>query len=161
MDPTTAAAVILAWAALPTDQPTQAQKLSELIAQEMPGATQQQARRIFEFSRDPDKGGKLNLSEAQTGMRLQKSLGVELKRSSAGADYVDTKGRVYDAMGNFQERFFNHTSFENSLKDHYLKQGVDKVVVDVTGWSPSGIAKVESMIARQAPANQSRTLLLK
>lgn len=160
MNPKTAAATILAWAALPTDNPKKAQKISEIISRELPNATERQAKDIFELSRDPDKGG-LNPSEAETGIRLQKVIGSSLRRSGPGADYIDSSGTVYDAMGNFPESFLNEKSFEGSLMHHYTKQGVDKIVVDVTGWSQRATSQVEAMIARQTSANQARTMLLK
>jgi hypothetical protein len=58
---------------------------------------------------DPARGGSFVASEAETGLRIEHELGVNLSRAESGAshDWVDASGRTYDAVGNFPSKFFD------------------------------------------------------
>lgn len=63
----------------------------------------------LELGADPARGGSFVAREAETGLRIENELGVNLSRAEAGKpyDFIDPTGTTYDAVGNFSSKFFD------------------------------------------------------
>ncbi|MGV0811526.1 hypothetical protein ABQF34_06155 [Mycolicibacterium boenickei] len=84
---------------------------------------------------DPARGGSFVASEAETGLRIEHELGVNLSRAESGAshDWVDASGRTYDAVGNFPSKFFD--AQWSNLQDQIVRHAdlkAEIVPVDVS-----------------------------
>lgn len=84
---------------------------------------------------DPARGGSFVASEAETGLRIEHELGVDLSRAESGAshDWVDASGRTYDAVGNFPSKFFD--AQWSNLQDQIIRHAdlkAEIVPVDVS-----------------------------
>ncbi|WP_207554511.1 hypothetical protein, partial [Mycobacteroides abscessus] len=58
---------------------------------------------------DPARGGSFVASEAETALRVEHELGVNLTRGGehSSYDFVDSAGKTYDAVGNFSSKHFD------------------------------------------------------
>jgi RHS repeat-associated protein len=77
---------------------------------------------------------RLATNEIETGERLAQKFSLQLTESShVGAEFVDSAGKSYDALGSVQAyEHFNETKFLSSIDKHLLKSN-DYTVVDLTG----------------------------
>jgi hypothetical protein len=92
--------------------------------------------RLHELGVDPAVGG-YRQSEAETAHRVEQALGIELRRSPDGkVDWVGPDGRTYDAVGNFDARFFDRQwpHLQTRILDHVQK--ADHVPIDVARFTP-------------------------
>jgi hypothetical protein len=97
--------------------------------------------------------------EAATGTRLEQILGQKINRDPSGAsDWIGRGGRTYDAVGPVPVEHFNVESFKKSIDGHLLKQGLDRVVVDMTGMPTRQTVPVAEYIATLSPAARARIL---
>lgn len=82
---------------------------------------------------DPATGG-FRAAESETGLRVERELGVDLSRAGRGDahDWVDAGGRTYDAVGNFPSKFFDSQwpNLQGRILDHLEKAEI--VPVDVS-----------------------------
>jgi hypothetical protein len=107
------------------------------------------------------KSGQFRQAEADTGSLLQDEVG-SLKRSSDPAyDWVDAEGNTYDGVGPPPSRYFNPPSFNQSISNHLLKQGLDNVVVNITNLTAEQQAAIEAYISRLSAQDQGRIILFK
>ena len=85
-----------------------------------------------------DPGQRKHLpSEEETAVRIEQELGIELTRSEDSAiDWVGSDGYTYDAVGNFDARFFDRqwSNLQRQILDHVRK--ADRVPVDVSRFTP-------------------------
>jgi hypothetical protein len=84
---------------------------------------------------DPARGGAFVGNEAETGLRIEHELGVNLSRAEEGKpyDFIDSAGKTYDAVGNFPSKFFE-SQWEN-LQQQIIRHAefkADIVPVDVS-----------------------------
>jgi uncharacterized protein YukE len=103
--------------------------------------------RIHALGVDPAVG-KFRAAEAETAQRLESQLGIELRRSEdPKVDWVDSMGTTYDAVGNFDGRYFDREwpRFQHRIFDHVDK--ADFVPVDVSRFSPEQKRLVADFIA--------------
>jgi hypothetical protein len=118
----------------------------------------------IELGMDPDKK-KYVIDEAITGIRLEASIGKRLERKlGGGGDWVSSAGVVYDAASPVPSQFFNASTFsawKESVQSHFLKQGVDIVVVDIAqrGLTPTQAAMVMDYI-HSLPLSQQKKILV-
>ncbi|MBF9327948.1 MULTISPECIES: hypothetical protein [Mycobacteroides] len=58
---------------------------------------------------DPARGGSFVASEAETALRVEHELGVNLTRGGehSSYDFIDSAGKTYDAVGNFSSKHFD------------------------------------------------------
>ena len=105
---------------------------------------------------DPAKG-KFNAVEAAVATRLEIQLNTRLSREMTGNfDWVNKAGRTFDAVGPAPSKYFNYESFTNSINAHLLKQGLDTVVVDMTGMANTQKSLVGNYIGGLSKSSQSR-----
>jgi len=101
--------------------------------------------------------------EAITGRRLEDKLGEKLTRDSTGDFewYVDRdRNRTYyDAMGNFDPKFYDSAAFKDSIDSHLLKKDA-VTVIDMTGFSETQTAEISEYIRRLPREAQRRIIKL-
>ncbi|MFF5180655.1 WXG100 family type VII secretion target [Micromonospora sp. NPDC000316] len=104
-------------------------------------------QRVRELGMDPATG-RFRPGEAETAVRLEQKLGVQLSRAPAdsSADWVDSAGRTYDAVGNFPGQFFDRQwpQLQYQIERHLDK--ADLVPVDVSRFSAEQVARIEQFI---------------
>ncbi len=92
-------------------------------------------------------------SEAETGIRVEDERGVTLSRSpaSSGPDWIGSDGKTYDAVGNFDGKYFDQqwSNLKGQIVKHLDK--ADYVPVDVSKFTPEQIAKVKDFIGPLGP----------
>ena len=112
-----------------------------------------------ELGTDLDSG-QYRPAEAEAGKRLEEKVGPLKRDTSKTGDWVDQNGKVYDAVGPVPTEHFDPESFNEQLDRHLRnKQGVDVVVVDVTGLSPEQEGIVREHVGGLSPAEQGRTIV--
>src|SRR5262249_44815732 len=80
--------------------------------------------------------GRFRPSEAEAAARLQQKVGPLKRDPSGNADWIGQDGTTYDAVGPVPKEHFDPEAFNRSIDKHFLKQGLDKIVVDTTGLTP-------------------------
>lgn len=98
---------------------------------------------------DPARGGSFVSSEAETGLRIEHELGVDLSRAEAGKsyDFIDPTGKTYDAVGNFSSKFFD--AQWSNLQDQIIRHSefkADIVPVDVSKFTVQQQAIVRKFV---------------
>ncbi|MFF5291271.1 WXG100-like domain-containing protein [Paractinoplanes globisporus] len=76
-------------------------------------------------------------SEEETAVRIERELGIELTRAEDGdIDWTGSDGHTYDAVGNFDARYFDREwpNLRVRIMDHVEK--ADRVPVDVSRFTP-------------------------
>ena len=107
---------------------------------------------------DP-KSRQFRQAEADAARRLEARVGP-LKRDPSGAgEWIDEAGRVYDAVGPVPNAHFRLDQVTRSIDRHLLKQGVDIVVVDVTGLSTSNAARIKSFVNGLDAGSRARIIV--
>ena len=101
-----------------------------------PRDPKEEAERRRKLGFDPGQRRHLP-AEEETAIRLEQELGIELTRSEDSAlDWVGSDGYTYDAVGNFEPRFFDRqwSNLQRQILDHVRK--ADRVPVDVSRFTP-------------------------
>lgn len=126
----------------------------------------------LQLGADPAKGQlgrwKFSLDEALTGTRLEQQLGVKLQRygGSGEGDWRTLSGKVLDAASPPPSHYFNDRSFiqwQESIRSHLNKQGVDTIVVDPVqrGLNPIQTKQVVDFINTLPKNQRDRIIILK
>jgi hypothetical protein len=108
-----------------------------------------------ELGFDPEIGN-FRAAEAETGLRIEKQLGVRLTRApkDASHDWTDSTGRTYDSVGNFDAKYFDKQWANGRFQGQILKHMNEKaeiVPVDVSKFTPDQIVKIDSFIKPLGP----------
>jgi hypothetical protein len=109
---------------------------------------------------------KFRKNEADTGLRVEKELGVKLKRynppEGKKGDWVDEKGVIYDGCSPAPKDHFDKQwdNYKDQLRDHLDK--VDKVPIDVTdlGLTDAQKQKLRDHIKSLPAADQKKIVLI-
>jgi hypothetical protein len=118
--------------------------------------------RRFALGKDPAKDNKYSVGEMQTALRVEAGRGVQLTRDTSGdLEWYDQAGRGYDAVGNFDGKFFNLKSFTDSIVDHLRKsesggRPVSYIPIDTTQFTADQIAQIKNFVNGLSPAEQAR-----
>lgn len=93
-------------------------------------------------------------AEADTGVRIENERGVHLTRSlqrDSGPDWIGSDGKTYDAVGNFDSRYFDRQwpTLQNRILDHLRK--ADFVPVDVSKFTGEQVSRIKEFIAALEP----------
>jgi len=70
--------------------------------------------------------------EAQAALRLEQRVGPLRRDPTGTSDWIDAQGVTYDAVGPVPAGRLNVQAFLRQIDRHLLKQGLDKVVIDLT-----------------------------
>ena len=126
----------------------------------------------LQLGADPAKGQlgrwKFSLDEVLTGTRLEQQLGVKLQRygGRGEGDWRTLSGKVLDAASPPPSHYFNDRSFiqwQESIRSHLNKQGVDTIVVDPVqrGLNPIQTKQVVDFINTLLKNQRDRIIILK
>jgi hypothetical protein len=91
--------------------------------------------RLRELGSDP-RSGRYRQLEAECAERLERQVGSLERDPSGDFDWFDTMGRSYDAVGPVPPQHFNAPAFCRQIDAHLRKDGLDRVVIDLTGLGP-------------------------
>jgi RHS repeat-associated protein len=153
---------LLAGASQSTFTPNITSRVSNSGISASEGAQQQRLLNVLhqrELGLDPATKS-FRAIEAQVATRLESQLGRRLSRDLSGAaDWVDDIGRTYDAVGPIPSQHFNLQSVTNSIGGHLNKQGLNKVVVDLSGLSSSQASQVSRYISN-LPSSQANKIMI-
>ena len=85
-------------------------------------------------------------------MRVERERGVRLEREPKGeVEWVDAEGKTYDAVGNFDSRYFDKQwpRLQARILDHLDK--AECVPVDVSRSSTAQVQKVQQFVQGLGP----------
>ena len=104
---------------------------------------------------------RLDGDEILTGQRLAQQEGLQLTESEhIGAEYVDTAGKSYDAMGTPKAyEYFNQKQFQSAIDDHILKSN-HFTAIDLTGASPDQATIIKNYVGTLDKAKQAKVIFV-
>src|SRR5262245_25925882 len=73
--------------------------------------------------------------EERAALRLEQRVGPLQRDPTGRSDWLDARGMTYDAVGPVPPGRLAMRAFLRQIDKHLLKQGLDKVVIDLTGFS--------------------------
>ncbi len=83
-----------------------------------------------------------------------------LHRDPTGtADWIDAQGVTYDAVGPVPVGRLNVRAFLRQIDRHLLKQGLDKVVIDLTDFSTTERRAVFTHLRQLGPVERARIIV--
>src|SRR5262249_62018117 len=101
--------------------------------------------------------------EMATAVRLERNLGITLKRGFAGtgADFRDHRGVTWDAMGSeVTDDILNYEGFIRSLERKLANRAADRIVVDLGSLGPQNVARVRDFVYGLDKRQQARITIL-
>ncbi len=126
------------WAGTETDASSTATVTTRSVTQPVPDAASSslaEQERIRQLGIDPAIGNKFRPGEARTALRIESERAVTLMRApddDINADWLDSHGKSYDAVGNFPSKYFpgQWSNLQRQILLHLNK--ADFVPVDVS-----------------------------
>ena len=97
--------------------------------------------------------------EEQTALRLEQRVGPLQRDTTGMSDWIDAQGMTYDAVGPVPAGRLNLRAFLHQIDKHMLKQGLDRVVIDLTGFPMAERRAVFTHLRRLRPADRARIML--
>jgi hypothetical protein len=83
-----------------------------------------------------------------------------LQRDTTGmSDWIDAQGMTYDAVGPVPAGRLNLRAFLRQIDKHLLKQGLDRVVIDLTGFPVAERRAIYTYLRRLHPTDRARIIL--
>jgi hypothetical protein len=110
-----------------------------------------EASRLRSLGEDPATG-KYRPAEEETARRVETERGVRLRRSpDPKVDWVDEDGATYDALGNFDGRFFDQQwpNLQVRIMDHLAKS--EWAPIDVSRFTSTQVQQVRMFIKDLGP----------
>jgi hypothetical protein len=98
-------------------------------------------------------------AEERAALILERRAGLLTRDPSGAADWLDAAGRSYDAVGPVPAGRFDLGAFTRQIDQHLRKQGLDRVVVDITGLSATDRGSVLSHISRLPAPERARIII--
>jgi hypothetical protein len=92
------------------------------------------ADRRRQLGLDPASGRYRPLEE-QAALRLEQRVGPLQRDPTGTSDWIDVYGMTYDAVGPVPVGRLNVRAFLRQIDRHLLKQGLDKVVIDLSDFT--------------------------
>jgi hypothetical protein len=97
--------------------------------------------------------------EAQAALRLEQRVGPLRRDPTGTSDWIDAQGVTYDAVGPVPAGRLNVQAFLRQIDRHLLKQGLDKVVIDLTDVPSAERRAVFAHLRRLRPVERTRLML--
>lgn len=116
------------------------------------------ADRRRQLGRDP-ASGRYRLLEEQAALRLEQRVGPLQRDPSGASDWVDAQGVTYDAVGPVPVGRLNVRAFLRQIDRHLLKQGLDKVVIDLSDFTAVERRAVFTHLRQWGRAERARIIL--
>ena len=99
------------------------------------------------------------LLEERAALRLEQRVGPLRRDPTGTCDWMDGQGMTYDAVGPVPAGRLNVQAFLRQIDRHLLKQGLDKVVIDLTDVPAAERRAVFVYLRRLRPADRARLIL--
>ena len=97
--------------------------------------------------------------EEHAARRLEQRVGPLRRDPTGTSDWIDAQGMTYDAVGPVPAGRLNVQAFLQQIDKHLLKQGLDKVVIDLTGFPAAERRAVFTHLRRLRPTDRARIML--
>jgi hypothetical protein len=97
--------------------------------------------------------------EEGAALRLEHRVGPLRRDPTGTCDWIDGQGRTYDAVGPVPAGRLNVPAFLRQITRHLLKQGLDTVVIDLTGFTAAERRAVFTHLRGLHPTERTRILL--
>ena len=97
--------------------------------------------------------------EEQAALRLEQRVGPLRRDPTGTSDWIDAQGVTYDAVGPVPAGRLNVQAFLRQIDKHLLKQGLNKVVLDLTDFTAVERRAVFTHLRRLRPAERARIML--
>ncbi|ETW97908.1 MAG: hypothetical protein ETSY1_20900 [Candidatus Entotheonella factor] len=96
--------------------------------------------------------------EEQAALRLEQRVGPLQREPTGSSDWVDGQGVTYDAVGPVPAGRLNIRAFLRQIDRHLLKQGLDKIVIDLTDFTMAERRTVFMHLKRLDQAERARMI---
>src|SRR5918912_3737442 len=96
------------------------------------------------------------LLEERAALRLEHRVGPLRRDPTGTCDWMDGQGRTYDAVGPVPAGRLNVQAFLRQITKHLLKQGLDRVVIDLTDFTAAERRAVFTHLRRRPLAERAR-----
>ncbi|MGE3542016.1 MAG: hypothetical protein AB7N91_31950 [Candidatus Tectimicrobiota bacterium] len=117
-----------------------------------------EARRRHQLGVDP-ASQRYRPLEAQAAFRLEGRVGPLHRDPTGASDWLDGQERTYDAVGPVPAGRFTLRAFLRQIDRHLLKQGLDRVVIDLTGLTAAERRAVLTHLRGLSPMTRTRLLI--
>ncbi len=97
--------------------------------------------------------------EEQAARHLEARVGPLQREPTGTGDWIDAREQTYDAVGPVPVGRLNMSAFLRQIAKHLLKQGLDYVVVDVTGFHAVQRRAVFTYLRGLRPADRARLII--
>jgi hypothetical protein len=97
--------------------------------------------------------------EEQAALRLEQRVGPLQRDTTGMSDWIDAQGMTYDAVGPVPAGRLNLQAFLRQVDKHLLKQGLDRVVIDLTGFPVAERRAVFTHLRWLRPTDRARIIL--
>ena len=97
--------------------------------------------------------------EEGAALRLEHRAGPLRRDPTGTCDWIDGQGRTYDAVGPVPAGRLNIQALLRQITKHLLKQGLDTVVIDLTGFTAAERRAVFMHLRGLRPTERTRILL--
>lgn len=97
--------------------------------------------------------------EEQAALRLEQRVGPLQRDPTGSSDWIDARGVTYDAVGPVPAGRVNIAAFLRQIDRHLLKQGLDKVVIDLTDFTALERRAVLTHLRQLSPAERARMMI--
>ena len=97
--------------------------------------------------------------EEHAALRLEQRVGPLRRDPTGTCDWLDGQGITYDAVGPVPAGRLNVQAFLRQITKHLLKQGLDKVVIDLTDFTAVERRTVFTHLRRLRLAERTRIML--
>jgi hypothetical protein len=97
--------------------------------------------------------------EEQAALRLEQRVGPLQRDTTGMSDWIDAQGMTYDAVGPVPAGRLNLQAFLRQVDKHLLQQGLDRVVIDLTGFPVAECRAVFTHLRWLRPTDRARIIL--
>lgn len=97
--------------------------------------------------------------EEQAALQLEQRVGPLQRDPTGTSDWIDAQGVTYDAVGPVPAGRLNVRAFLRQIDRHLLKQGLDKIVIDLTDFTMAERRTVFTHLKHLGHAERARIIL--
>lgn len=97
--------------------------------------------------------------EEHAALRLEQRVGLLRRDPTGTSDWIDAQGVTYDAVGPVPVGRLDVQAFLRQIDKHLQKRGLDKVVIDLTGFTAVERHAVFTHLRRLRPDERTRLIL--
>ncbi len=115
----------------------------------------------YELGWDPAKK-KFAPHEAELASQLEQRLGIQLTRDPSGdLDWIQrNNGRTFDACSPGRGPYFNLRQWSEALGEHFGKQGLQRIPVDLRGLTPAQVSQIKGHINALSETERAKIIFV-